>query len=120
MKINSTALAAGASTPAMRVIGFGRVGVCYVGDLDGETLSMEGALDTPGFDEATATWLPLFPNDSAATQETYTNSVNSLRPRVFQLPGGLWVRWTLSSGGGTPSGVYVLADGENLKPAASN
>lgn len=120
MKVNSTALAAGESTPAMRVTSFGRVGVCYVGDLDGETLSMEAALDTPGFDEDTATWLPCFPNDSASTQETYTNSVNSLRPRVFQLPGGIWVRWSLSNGGGTPADVYVLADGENLKPASSN
>ena len=114
MKINASALDKNESTPSMRVAFFGKVGIAYVGDLDGETLSMECAVDSADFDDDTATWMPCYPAEDSSVQETYSNSAASVRPRVFMLPGGFRVRWTMSNGAGTPVGVYVHADGENL------
>ena len=105
-KLNTTALAAGASTLSLEIRSFGRLAVAYVGDLDNETISMEMSVD------GGTTWLPCFPGDSASTQETYTNATSSIRTRLFWLPGGTEVRWTASNGGGTLAGVYVMVDGE--------
>ena len=113
MKLNSTSLAKGASTDPLRVTSFGKAAVAYCGDLDGETLSMECSIDADN-------WSPFFPSEDATVQETYSNTTPSVRSRVFMLPGGIYVRWTMSNGAGTPADVYVLYDGENLKPLSSD
>ena len=105
-KLNTTALAKNTSTPSLSILSFGKLAVAYVGDLDNETISMEMSVD------GGTTWLPCFPGDSASTQEAYTNATASIRTRLFWLPGGTEVRWTMSNGAGTPAGVYVMFDGE--------
>ena len=107
MKLNTTALGKGESTPVFKITHLGKLSVCYAGDLDNETLTMEASyVNTP------ASFVSCYPGDVAATAETYTNNAASIRPRVFLLPEGLYVRWTMSNGAGTPVDVYVHVGGE--------
>ena len=105
-ELNTTALAKNTSTPSLAIAVFGKLAVAYIGDLNGETITMEGSVD------GGSNWDTLYPGDSASTAETYTNSADSIRTRLFYLPPGMEVRWTMSNGAGTPANVYVLYGGE--------
>ena len=74
-------------------------------------ITLQGSIDDG------STWVPVYPLDSAATAESYTNNANSIRPRVIQLPGGMWIRWTMGNLGGSPTGVFILIDGHGLQKA---
>lgn len=100
------------ATAGLRVAFFGKAAFAYVGDLDGESITMEASHDsTNGVD---GTWGPCYPGSDGTVQESWTNSAFSVRPQFLILPGGMWIRWKISNGAGTPVDVRVLFDGENL------
>jgi hypothetical protein len=105
MKLNTTALEKNTSTPVLKITHLGKLSVCYEGDLDNETLTMEASMDF-------VNWATCYPGDDASVAETYTNAAAGVRPRVLLLPEALYVRWTMSNGAGTPADVYVHVGGE--------
>ncbi len=111
-KSNQLAVVKNDVSAGLRVAFFGRAAFAYSGDLDGETISMECSIDsTNGVD---GTWGPCYPGADGTVQESWTNSDFSVRPQAVVLPGGLWIRWRISNGAGTPVDVRVTFDGENL------
>ncbi len=105
MKLNTIALEKAVSTPVLKITHLGKLSAIYEGDLDGETLTMEGSTDF-------VNWSTCYPGDDGTVAEAYSNTAPSVRPRVFLLPEALYVRWTMSNGAGTPVGVYVHVGGE--------
>lgn len=109
---NQLLLVAGQSSAGLRVAFFGKAAFAYSGDLDGEDVTMEASVDSTN--GVNGTWGPCYPGSDGTVQESWTNLAFSVRPQVLILPGGMWIRWALSNGGGTPADVRVTFDGENL------
>lgn len=106
MEINptqGTGLAAGESTRPFQPIGgmgYQTVVMTVFGDLDGETLTLE----------------QLNPHDSgwdaayvAGSAQTYAGSTP--HTDVYTISNEFSFRWTLSNGGGTPTGVFIHVSG---------
>lgn len=109
MLLNTTELVAGAATGAFRTTKFGDVAVVIEGDLDGETLTLQGRRWLSG---DAGSWRTADLDD---VTYTYSNSADSINVIGLRLPGGWEWRFSSSNGGGTLDNVYVHADGENIK-----
>jgi len=108
---NKIPLAKNAASAGLRVTHFGRAAFAYCGNLDNESVTMEASDDSSNGTDGT--WGPCYPGADGSVQESWTNSAYGVRPQALILPGGMWIRWRVSNGAGTPV-ASVLFDGENL------